>query len=122
MRTLFILTIALLFFSSTAEESNYFLWSGGVSREERAEAPDGGTKLVFFVSGGNYLTGIDVSVKTNSGQELLNVTNTGPWLILDLTAGDYIIVATRGNGDVQSTTISVEGNVAAEFGFMFPDN
>ena len=121
MRTLFISAIALLFFSSLAEENNYVLWSGGVSREERAEAPDGGTKLVFFVSGGNYLTGIDVSVKTRSGQELVNVSNTGPWLILDLTVGDYIVVATRGNGDLQSTTISVETNVAAEFGCMFPD-
>ena len=76
--------------------------------------------MVFFVQGGDFLTGVDVSVKTRSGQELVNVTDTGPWLILDLANGEYVVVATRANGDVQSTIISVVSEGASEFGFMFP--
>lgn len=115
-----LLVLVLYGFSSIAADNTYVLWSGGISKEERSAAPNRGTKLVFFVQGGDYLAGVDVSVRTRSGQELVNVADTGPWLILNLANGEYVVVATRGNGDVQSTIINVGSEGPSEFGFMFP--
>ncbi len=121
MRIFSLLAVILLSFASFAENQAIVLWSGGISAEQRAVAPSEGTKLVFFVEGGDYLAGVNVSVKAKSGQELANVLDTGPWLILNLPDGDYVVAAQRANGDIQSAIISVEKNVTTEFGFMFPD-
>lgn len=121
MKALFLLFIILAGSLSLAESREFVLWSGGISEEEREEAPDEGTKLVFFVKSGSFLADIKVSVKDQSGQELVNTVSPGPWLILNLPDGSYSVVAQRSNGDVQSLIISVVGNEAREFGFVFPD-
>lgn len=122
MKTLFLLFVTLLSFVSLAESQEFVLWSGGISEEERATAPDEGIKLVFFIRSGNFLADIKVSVKDQSGQELVNTVSTGPWLILALPDGSYSVVAERSNGAIQSLVISVDSNGAREFGFVFPDN
>lgn len=122
MKTLFLLFVTLLSFVSLAESQEFVLWSGGISEEERATAPDEGIKLVFFIRSGNFLADIKVSVKDQSGQELVNTVSTGPWLILALPDGNYSVVAERSNGAIQSLVISVDSNGAREFGFVFPDN
>ncbi len=115
---LLLLALGLVTFANGAQ--NIVLWSGGISQEERALAPASGTKLVFFVSSGSYLSEIAVEVSNSNGDEIVNTRTTGPWLILDLAAGDYTVTATRRNGDIQSSTISVLPDSNQEFGFMFP--
>lgn len=99
---------------------NPVIWTGGISEEERAEAPTTGTRLVFFVSAGNYLSNIAVRITDDNSREVVNTTTAGPWLILDLPAGRYSVQATRGNGDVQGVQIEIVAGTDAEFGIMFP--
>lgn len=120
MKTLFLLLVTLTATVSLAESRNIVLFSGGISEEERQEAPDEGTRLVFFIQSGNFLSNITVSVKDQSGQELVTTLVEGPWLILNLPTGSYSVVAERSNGDVQSLVISVDASTSEEFGFMFP--
>lgn len=121
MKTLIVLLVTLASFVGVAENRELVLWSGGISEEEREAAPAEGTKLVFFVKSGNYLADIKVSVKDQSGREIVNTVSTGPWLVLDLPDGNYSVVAQRSNGDIQSIRISVDSGGASEFGFVFPD-
>lgn len=97
------------------------IWTGGITLEEREAAPAGGTRLEFFVTGGNYLSAIQVVVTDSGGREIVNTTTAGPWLILDLAPGTYRVQATRRNGDVQGGNIEVGGD-GGNFAFMFPDN
>ena len=96
------------------------IYNGGVTVEERAEAPSEGTRLVFFVSSGNFLANIAVSVTDAAGNEVVNTTTEGPWLILDLDPGQYRVVATRSTGQIQSIAIDV-GDASQEFGLSFPE-
>jgi|TARA_Y100000294_G_scaffold132456_1_gene124960 hypothetical protein len=77
--------------------------------------------LVFFVTEGNFLSDIAVTVSDSEGMTLVETTTTGPWLILNLSAGTYTVRAARRNGDVQSMEIQVSDAVNNEFGFMFPE-
>lgn len=96
------------------------IWTGGITLEERDTAPTTGTRLEFFVTGGNYLSNITVTVTGSNGQQLVSTVTEGPWLILDLAPGSYRVQATRGNGDTQGGTINVTGD-GGKFAFMFPD-
>ena len=95
------------------------VFNGGISLEERASAPEEGTKLEFFVSGGEYLSDVQVVVADEAGNELVNTVTDGPWLILDLPDGQYDVQASLGGGNVQSGTITVDSR-SEQFGYMFP--
>jgi hypothetical protein len=110
--------IASLLLSATASAQNYIVFNGGISQEERATAPNTGTRLVFFVRAGNFLANVSVSVKDSAGQELVNTVTTGPWLILNLPNGRYSVNATIPSGEAQGLSIEVDGS-NKEFGFMF---
>lgn len=115
--------IPVLLFSTVhgaALAQNYVLWSGGITIDEREEAPTGGTKLVFFVQSGAFLSDVRVRVKDASGKELVNVTTEGPWLILALPPGRYQVLAELPNGESRSANIDV-GTEPREFGFMFSE-
>ena len=100
--------------------SNRILFNGGVTIEERATAPAEGTRLVFAITAGNYLSNIAVTVTNSAGNEIINATTEGPWLILDLEPGRYQVIARRSNGQEQSLSIQVDsGN--QEFAFHFPE-
>lgn len=101
--------------------SSNILFNGGITLDEREAAPDNGTKLEFFVTSGKFLSRITVSVRDNSGRELVSTVTEGPWLILDLAPGTYTVQATRGNGDAQGGMIEVTGD-GEKFSFMFPDD
>ncbi len=117
----FIFLSMLLALSATAfGAANPVIFNGGVTVEERESAPDRGTRLVFFVTAGNFLSNIDVIVSSDSGSELVNTTTEGPWLILDLDPGRYQVTAERSNGEVQSLVIEV-GESSQEFGFSFSE-
>jgi len=118
-RTL-ILLLSLPVLPALAAQSP-IIWTGGITLEEREAAPAGGTRLEFFVTGGHYLSSIQVVVTDDSGREIVNTTTTGPWLILDLAPGTYQVQAVRRNGDTQGGMISVSGD-GGNYAFMFPDN
>ncbi len=118
-RTL-ILLLSLSVLPALAAQSP-IIWTGGITLEEREAAPAGGTRLEFFVTGGHYLSSIQVVVTDDSGREIVNTTTTGPWLILDLAPGTYQVQAVRRNGDTQGGMISVSGD-GGNYAFMFPDN
>ncbi|MCG8413371.1 MAG: hypothetical protein MI746_04035, partial [Pseudomonadales bacterium] len=52
---------------SPAFTQDTVVWHGGISEEERALAPDSGTRLVFFVRAGNFLSDIAVNITNSAG-------------------------------------------------------
>ena len=79
------LLLALISVSAAAQ--NDVVWSGCFSAEEREQAPQDGTRLVFFVTNGVYLSDIAVTVTDSAGELVVETTTTGPWLILNLPTG-----------------------------------
>ena len=113
---------ALLLAAGWVNAQNAVVWTGGITAEEREAAPKRGTTLEFFVTGGSFLSGVHVIIKErSSGREVVNTTTTGPWLILDLPAGEYSVRAERENGQAQGGYITVAGELG-KFGFMFPES
>ena len=115
-RGLFVAVLMLLCSAVTAQDVVVF--NGGVGADERASAPATGTRLVFFVDTGNFLAGVQVVVKNDSGTEVVNTVTKGPWLILNLPNGRYRVIATRNANDVQGGYIDVDGS-NKEFAYMF---
>jgi hypothetical protein len=96
------------------------VFNGGISLEERASAPDEGTKLEFFLSGGPYLSDVHVVVADADGKALVDTVTDGPWLILDLPDGQYSVQASLSEDQVQSGRITVDSR-SEKFGYMFSD-
>jgi hypothetical protein len=96
------------------------VFNGGISLEERASAPEEGTKLEFFLTGGPYLSDVHVVVADDAGHELVNTVTDGPWLILDLPDGQYNVQASLNEDQVQSGMITVDGR-SESFGYMFSE-
>lgn len=122
MRRIQALLLAALLsgFCPFAAAQNYITFNGGVSFEERQTAPDSGTKLVFFVKSGSYLSDVQVRVVNAAGKELVNTLSQGPWLILNLPAGEYSVTAQTEDHGTQSLKIQVSAD-SQEFGFRFSD-
>ena len=76
-------------------------FSAGVGLEERAaEYPPFSLKLVFTAGGRPYLSGISVTIQSAKGATVLTVPEDqveGPWLFVDLPAGDYEVTAVHGD-------------------------
>jgi hypothetical protein len=103
---------------SVSAAQGVVVWSGGVGTDERESAPTTGTKLVFFVESGSFLSGVQVLIKNANGAEVVNTVSTGPWLILNLPSGRYQVTATRSEGNAQGGYIDVDGS-NQEFAYMF---
>lgn len=95
------------------------VFNGGITIEERASAPEEGTKLEFFAQGGPYVSDVHVRVADSAGNELVNTVTDGPWLILDLPDGEYNVFASLDDGSAQSGKIQVDSRAEA-YGYMFP--
>jgi hypothetical protein len=96
------------------------VFNGGISLEERASAPEEGTKLEFFLAGGPYLSDVHVVVADAQGNELVDTVTDGPWLILDLPDGQYNVQASLNEEQVQSGMITVDSR-SEKFGYMFSE-
>ena len=72
--------------------------TGGVGSDERAVMVRMGvgysTKLVFAGRTGNYLAGVGVAVKDQSGKVVTDINGAGPWLYIKLPPGIYDVDAT----------------------------
>jgi hypothetical protein len=73
-------------------------FSAGVGLEERAaEYPPFPLKLVFTAGGRPYVSGVSVTIQSTKGGTALTIPQDqveGPWLFVDLPAGDYDVTAT----------------------------
>ncbi|WP_108126718.1 hypothetical protein [Saccharospirillum mangrovi] len=97
------------------------VWTGGVGIAEREQAPNYNTRIECFVASGSYLAGIDYTLYNASGQPVAGGQTDGPWLRVQLPAGDYRIEAIRPDtGDAQSAHFTVAGGVTS-VGLRFPD-
>lgn len=104
--------------TTTVSAQEPVLFNGGISSEERASAPTTGTKLVFSVRAGIFLSNVSVVVKNADGQEVVNTVTKGPWLILNLPAGRYRLTASIDSGETQGQMVDFDG-ASKEVGFMF---
>ena len=118
LKSLFLLLILL---PSIASAQDMILFNGGIGADERESAPEAGTRLVFFVESGSYLSDVSVTVENMSGEELMNTRTNGPWLILDLPAGEYQIRAEVDQDRAQGGVIVVNEGKSQEFAYRFTD-
>lgn len=99
---------------------NFKIWSGGVGTEERAAAPDGHLKIILSQQNGKYVADCEVAIYDEKGEVVLKTLADGPWVIIDLPAGNYAVVALRFNGDTQSTRFSVDEVTQTVVSLIFP--
>lgn len=83
--------------------------SGGVGIEGRAPHPDYPLKLVFATAKGAYLADVNVSLYDTSGKEVASAHSRGPWLFLDVPAGQYKVKAMTKNGKAASAMVNISG-------------
>ncbi len=121
IRSKVLMIVAAGLISTPLLAQNPVIWTGGISEQERAEAPSTGTRLVFFVSAGNYLSNIAVRITDSNDREIVNTTTAGPWLILDLPAGRYNVQATRSNGDSRASRLKLSPGQTPSLESCFPD-
>jgi len=110
--------IAALLLAQQAAAQNPVVWSGGITVDERAQAPASGTKLVFFDDTGDFLANVHVVIKDAQGKVVVDTVCPGPWLIVDLPAGTYNARAEVG-GRAQGVAIVFGAEGKAEYGFRF---
>jgi hypothetical protein len=96
---------------------------GGIGEDDRAAMAQIGTqynlRLTFAYKGsGAYLADVQVSIRTASGQGIIETTASGPWLYARLPVGEYVIAATQ-NGQTLTQRISIEGSARREWVFRF---
>jgi hypothetical protein len=108
MAAVLALAVALLWVPTLATAGMEPL-SSGVSQEDRAPRPDYPLKFVFAMASGAYLADIDLTIKDLDGKEVLRTQSSGPWLYLDLPAGQYVVVAKRMTGEKVSALFTVGG-------------
>ncbi len=112
--------LILLLCGATVTAQNHVIWSGGIGADERAEAPNEGTRLVFALQSGAFLSRVQVSITNSQGEEVVNTVTNGPWLVLDLPDGQYSVVASLENRDSITGSFTVGGQ-QREFIISFRD-
>jgi hypothetical protein len=114
------LIATLLLLAQQAAAQNPVVWSGGITVDERAQAPATGTKLVFFDDTGDFLANVHVIIKDTQGTVVVDTVSPGPWLIVDLPAGSYNARAEVGE-KAQGVAIVIGTEGKPEYGFRFPN-
>lgn len=95
-------------------------WTGGVSEDGRNTAPERNTRVEFFVDDGAYLANIDYELYSGDGNSMVEGQSDGPWVIMELSPGEYSVRGTReSTGEVQSTRFQVEENRNHVIGLKF---
>lgn len=79
----------------------------------------GSAKLVFFQRSGPYFPAVDVQVRNEAGQSLLATTTRGPWLVVNLPEGQYIVRAERESGEIRSARFEVDAGRRLEVPLRF---
>jgi len=75
--------------------------SGGIGLEERAamdaKAKEFNLKLVFSVTSREYLSDVQVQIQDPGGKIVLSARSKGPWFLVRLPEGEYIVQASVGD-------------------------
>ncbi|MEW6427140.1 MAG: hypothetical protein AB1568_03795 [Thermodesulfobacteriota bacterium] len=102
-----IVAVMLLLAATAAEGQTIESLSTGISRSERSVAhPEYSLKLIFAEKSGSLLAGIAVTI-ASGGKEVFRTEDAGPWLFVDLPAGDYLVEAKRADGAGREANVSV---------------
>ena len=80
----------------------------GIDSEERLKAREKefNLKLVFILVEGNYLADIAVAIKDAKGKAVIEHVADGPFLMVRLPAGAYVVTATH-DGAVHTRKVAV---------------
>ncbi len=103
-----VIAMALVFTPLLAEAGKPAL-SAGIGLENRTAHPDYPLKLVFATRAGAYLADVSVQVFDTSGKRVTQAQSAGPWLYLDVPAGEYRVVATSKTHASASARVNVTG-------------
>jgi hypothetical protein len=99
----------------------------GVAKDSREDPRwrDFAAKLVFTVEGGGFLPDVLTRIEDRQGNEVFTARCDGPWLLLDLPADSYRVVATaedpRGEIHQRTADISVGAQGQSETIIRFDD-
>lgn len=79
-------------------------------------------KLVFTGEQGIYLSSVGVTIRDRQGNEVVNTTTTGPYLLADLEPGRYTVEA-NAEGIVRKhdVTVGKDGLKTYQLGFPIRD-
>jgi hypothetical protein len=99
--------------------------SGGVGYDERdrmeAAKSQFNLRLMFAVTGGEYLSGVKVRIQDNAGVTLLDATSNGPWFYAQLPSGNYVLTLdNRGKIKTRNVNISAQGATIENFYWVEP--
>jgi len=87
--------------------------SGGVGKDEReammAAVSDYNLKLEFANTGGEYLGDVRIAIRSDNGENVLDIVSSGPWLLTRLPPGRYEVSA-EAAGRTLSDTVNVTRN------------
>lgn len=112
----------LLFFFASTSSAQINTLSTGIGLDQREQAhPEFPLKLVFFVEGGAYLADINVEIIMSGSEKIVDTNSSGPWFFAALENGNYVVTATRKNGDIQRVSFSIQGNQQKVISLMFPN-
>jgi hypothetical protein len=94
--------------------------SGGLGKEERDllqhMSKDYNLKLIFAAKQGDYLSNVQVAVKDNQGNTVLDTVAEGPWMYIKLPEGKYAIHAeAQGQIKQQAAQVNKAHQSALEF-------
>jgi hypothetical protein len=100
-------------------KSGEVTWVGGGNGIEAIEAlaareKEHSLKLVFTLTAGNYLAGVDVKVRDVKGTVVLDQRDTGPVLLAKLPRGNYTVTATS-EGREQVRKVQVADRLRTEY-------
>jgi len=94
-------------------------WVGGGTSSGEIDALKGQEnkyrlKLIFTLTEGNYLAGVNVAVRDASGATVMQQADTGPVLLLNLPSGAFTVSATS-EGRTQTRKVQVGDRLRTEY-------
>lgn len=100
--------------------------TGGIGQDEvdaiRAAAPKYNLRMMFASRSGEYLSDVDVTIRSAAAQPVLIVHTKGPFLYARLPAGQYRIDARYGGAEQRrNVRVPARGGVQVDFRWTEPD-
>lgn len=111
--------------ASASNTSSVPYASGGVGYDERdrmeAAKSQFNLRLMFAITGGEYLSGVKVRIQDNAGATLLDAISSGPWFYVQLPPGNYVLTLdNRGKIKTRNVNISAHGATIENFYWVEP--
>lgn len=112
---------ALLFalFAGLTFNQTAALWPQSGAQDAALGDGRGTTRLVFYQANGAWRSSVDVQVRDAAGRPLVDTVARGPWLVLQLPAGDYVVDARHQEGALQRAWFRVVEGQQRELALQF---